>query len=186
MDLAPELGCNGHQHQNVPQQPESALAFLKQGAGQVSAVRLAVGEVVQQLRRRVFTLQEDCLHKEALIKETGLALHRSQDRASNHCQSRKHGREWVSYSRLRSQNARSTRPPSKTVALSRDQSLVKHLAGLRFEWGLTAELLRKMRCKLVLAVLFGARLVAGARAELAEKALWRRKGEQTASQSWLI
>jgi hypothetical protein len=184
MDLAPELACNGHQHQNVP---ELALALLQHGAKQVSALRLAVGEVVQQLRRRVFTLQEACLHKEALIKETSLALHHSQDKASNHRQSTKHGREWVSYSRLRSQNARSTRPPSKTVALSRDQSLEKHLAGLRFEGGLTAELLmRNMRCKLVLAVLFGARLVAGARVELAEKALWRRKGEQTASQFWLM
>jgi hypothetical protein len=177
MDLAPELACNGHQHQNVSQQPESALAFLQEGAGQVSALRLAVDEVVQQLRRRVFTLQEDCLQKEALFKETGLALHRSQDRASNHRQSRKHGREWVSYSRLQSPIARLTRHPSKTVALSRDQSLEKHLAGLRFEWGLTAELLRKMRCKLVLAVLFGARQMAAARAELAERALWRHKGE---------
>ncbi|GAQ79474.1 hypothetical protein KFL_000310240 [Klebsormidium nitens] len=97
-----------------------------------------------------------------------LALRR---RASKRRQKEHQG--WVSYSRLRSQNAANSVAPHG--GLAGDQALQKVVAGLQFDCQVGSELLRKMRCKWALAALFGARQVAQAQRALAEEALWRQK-----------
>lgn len=147
-----------------------SLTFLRDGASQVTPLQLAVSGVIQQLRRKVSTLQQQCAEREALLNDTLLALRR---RASKRRQKENQG--WVTYSRLRSNDAASSvAPPGGLVS---DQALQKVVAGLQFDWQVGCELLRKMRCKWALAALFGARQVAQARRTLAEEALWRQKGK---------